>query len=109
MSQFYLDMMGFEWVVEIDYRVTSYGRPAQTYGPPENCYPAEGPEWEIESITLYRDEPPPEHLCGIAPPPWEIDPKSAQFSLLCDHFDEVIAETICDDGPPEPDYDDWRE
>ena len=72
MSQFYLDMMGFEWVVEIDYRVTSYGCPAQTYGPPENCYPAEGPEWEIESITLYRDEPPPEHLCGIAPPPWAI-------------------------------------
>jgi hypothetical protein len=29
---------------EIDYCVTSYGCPAQTYGPPENCYPAEGPE-----------------------------------------------------------------
>lgn len=38
----------------IDYRihfeVTSPGCPAQTFGPPENCYPAEGPEWEITGI-----------------------------------------------------------
>ncbi len=27
-------------------------KPAKTYGPPENCHPAEGGEVEIESITI---------------------------------------------------------
>jgi hypothetical protein len=102
MSQFYLDMMGFEWVVEIDYRVTSYGCSAQTYGPPENCWPAEEPEWEVESITLYRDEGK-----DVITPSFEAT--GALFDVLCEHFDDKIAETICEDGPPEPDYDDWRE
>lgn len=38
----------------VDYRihfeVTSPGHAAQTYGPPERCYPAEAPEWEITGI-----------------------------------------------------------
>lgn len=31
----------------VEYRVTSWGCSAQTYGPPENCYPAEPMEIEV--------------------------------------------------------------
>lgn len=31
----------------VEYRISSPGCPAQTYGPPENCYPAEPTEIEI--------------------------------------------------------------
>ena len=32
--------------------VTSLGCPAYINGPPEHCYPAEPPEWEILGITF---------------------------------------------------------
>ena len=35
--------------------VTS-GCPAQLYGPAENCYPAEAPEFELESIHVLDDD-----------------------------------------------------
>ncbi len=43
---------GMEGEVEyrIDFEVDSPGCSAQTCGPPENCYPAEGPEWHITCI-----------------------------------------------------------
>jgi hypothetical protein len=34
----------------IHYEVTSPYVPAQVFGPPEGCYPAEGPEWNITCI-----------------------------------------------------------
>lgn len=34
----------------IHFEVTSPGCPAKTYGPPEDCFPAEAPEWEITGI-----------------------------------------------------------
>lgn len=33
-------------------RVAYRGRPAQTYGPPERCYPAEDHEWEVDGVEL---------------------------------------------------------
>ena len=36
--------------VTVEYTATPYV-PAQTYGPPENCYPAEGGDIEIVSVT----------------------------------------------------------
>lgn len=54
--QFPLSLMGFDFIAEIDWSLTYAGCPARTYGLPENCYPAEDPEWEIHSITLYRDD-----------------------------------------------------
>ena len=41
-----------EFEAAVDIEVTSYGCPAQTCGPPESCYPAEGPEWEVEGIYI---------------------------------------------------------
>lgn len=38
--------------LEICLRLTSPGRPAKLYGPPEDCYPAEDPEWELGALTL---------------------------------------------------------
>ncbi|WP_045834486.1 hypothetical protein [Hyphomicrobium sp. 99] len=38
--------------VEVEYSLTPY-YPAQTYGPAENCYPAEG--GEIDELTAYLD------------------------------------------------------
>lgn len=54
----------FETVVELDGRevevvvVYTYspGHPGQLYGPPENCYPPEGAEAEVEAVYL-KDDP----------------------------------------------------
>ena len=45
-----------EFEAAVDIKVLSYGCPAQTYGPPENCYPAEGPEWEVEGTYVDAEE-----------------------------------------------------
>ena len=41
-----------EFDAAADIKVTSYGCPAQTYGPPEYCDPGEGPEWEVEGTYV---------------------------------------------------------
>jgi hypothetical protein len=54
----------FETVVELDGKeveVTaeysySPGSPGKTYGPPENCYPPEGAEAEVEIVYLTDDK-----------------------------------------------------
>jgi len=53
----YADAFGEDWIVEFNYTITSPGCAAQTYGPPENCYPAEAMEYEVELIALRRDIP----------------------------------------------------
>ena len=53
--QTYFNLMGFEFVADVDWTLTYRGCPAKLYGPPENCYPAEDPEWEINSIILHLD------------------------------------------------------
>jgi hypothetical protein len=42
-----------EHEVEIEISRFRRGRPAQTYGPPENCYPAEPSEWDEEPAEDY--------------------------------------------------------
>lgn len=47
-----------EWVTytfTFDLRCTLPYRPAQLYGLPEHCYPAEGPEFEIVGIWYRTD------------------------------------------------------
>jgi hypothetical protein len=106
----YLSLMGEDFVVEIDYRITSRGYPAKTCGPPEDCYPAEGPEYDIESITLQREifvESPvtPGFVHWALGPAWEISDKDRQFELLVNHFDEQIWQHAADNAADDRDYD----
>lgn len=45
--------IGLEWEVSITVTCTSPYQPAQVYGPPEDCYPAEGPEFEFDSFEFF--------------------------------------------------------
>jgi hypothetical protein len=46
-----LERFGHRIEVECGYNVSRRYVPAQTYGPPENCYPAEGGEVELIYVT----------------------------------------------------------
>lgn len=41
-----------EYEVNVAWCITGAYTPARTYGPPENCYPAEYPDIDIEAITV---------------------------------------------------------
>lgn len=94
----YLDMMGFDFIAEVEFRVTYWGCKAQTYGPPENCYPAEGPEWEVDAIYLRDDR-----VGRIGP---EFEATGALLDVLaeCDAVTEAIEREIADG---QLDYDDY--
>ena len=81
-----LNFMGEDFIAEIDYTVTHRGCAAQTYGPPENCYPAEGPEWDVDSIVLWRDTS--EGFSGGFEATGEL------FNALSEHFSDQISEAI---------------
>ena len=73
----------FDGAVEIE--VTNFGMPAQTYGPPENCYPAEGPEWE--EVAFYIDlngqyHPCPEKLLPLMED-YATDRSDTYIDLVC--------------------------
>ena len=54
--EIYRTFRGKDCVIEFDYKITSNGCSAQTYGPPENCYPAEPMEYEIKAIWSVRED-----------------------------------------------------
>ena len=35
---------------------TSRGCSAQLYGPPENCYPSEAPEFELDTVHVFDEK-----------------------------------------------------
>ena len=41
-----------QWEVSITVNCTAPAQPAQLYGPPEDCYPAEGPEFELTDLCV---------------------------------------------------------
>lgn len=59
------------------------GRPAQLYGLPENCYPAEPDEIHFERVTLAAD-------------------MTSEIELTDDEYDAIEAWIL--ENPPEPDY-----
>ena len=48
-----VDDDGLLWEVSITVTCTYHGCAAQLCGPPENCYPAEGPEFEFISFEFF--------------------------------------------------------
>ncbi len=44
---------GLQWEVSVTVTCTSPYRPAQLYGPPEHCYPAEGSEFEFDEFKFF--------------------------------------------------------
>lgn len=101
-----ISLMGEDFVVTIDYRITSPGYPAKLSGPPEDCYPAEGPEFEVESITLAREvfRAIPRHY--TEGPAWELSPTDAQFDHICSICEDAIFEHACEqDREDETEYD----
>lgn len=92
-------MMDTDWVVTIEYNLTSRGA-AATYWDP-----AEDPEWDIEHIWLSED-------CGskVTRPEWELT--GEMFHLIAGREDtqDAIAEHLHDSYDVEDcDYDDYCE
>jgi hypothetical protein len=88
------DMLGNE--VELDvfvgYTVTSRGRPAKTQGDPNNCYPEEAAEFEIDKVA---------HV-GFLGMRWVIDFFDLPMSV-CKRAEEMITDEIYE-GQPEDDH-----
>ena len=46
--------------IEIEFQITlictALGQPARLGGPPEDCYPAEAPEFEVSTIYVINDD-----------------------------------------------------
>jgi len=85
-------IMGFDFIADIDWTLTYPGCPARTYGPPEDCYPAEDPEWEINSITLHRD------TYGDLGPGFEATGELFYLLTKSRRIDEAILEHIWEYG-----------
>jgi hypothetical protein len=94
-----MNFMGFPFVADVEFSVTSHGSPAHMGSLSYPGDPGDPPEFDIESIVLYRDAPPPEHLCGITSPPFEAT--GALFDCLAnlDLILEAIVDAIASDGP----------
>ena len=97
---FHVEIMGYDFVADVDYRVTSYGSCDTWYEPGDPV------EFEVNSIVLYRDEPltAEEHKSGFIKTP-QFEATGALFEVLDEFLSEKIAEQICEDGPQ--DYDDY--
>lgn len=72
--------------IEVEFSATPYD-PGVCSGPPENCYPPEGGEVEIESVT-YQDKP--------------IELSEADMEKLQKEIEQKVADGEFDH---EPDYD----
>lgn len=93
----YLDFMGFEFMAEIEIRVTDFGQgPTGLNGPPELSDPGWGAEYDIEEIILHLDEP---NRFGPG-----FQATGALFELLAEHFDDDAAQAVADYEPPERDW-----
>jgi len=71
---------------EVEIEVLSWGCAAQTYGPPEKCYPAEPMECEVVQA-------------------WIGEEGGQPVILTAEEYDRAEAEFLAD--PPEPDYPDY--
>lgn len=74
----YLDMLGFDFELELEIDVTSFGEPYR-YSPTA-ISPPDPPEFQITSMHMRVDRP-----NNVMGPWWEVKPDTAQFSCLETH------------------------
>ena len=55
MKKVYQYILGDNLILDVEVYETAFV-PARTYGPPEDCYPAEGGEVEIQGVTVNGEE-----------------------------------------------------
>lgn len=48
-------LLGRDVIINFTYEITNPGCEAQTYGPPEKCYPAEDMEYEVRFHSIAED------------------------------------------------------
>ena len=51
-----VNILDKDCIIYFDYTITNAGCEAQTYGPPEKCYPAEDMEYDLSNIHLAEDQ-----------------------------------------------------
>ncbi len=81
---------GFCVELEIDFTISGEYVPEKVSGPPEDCYPAEYPEVEVEAISWDGRDVPIEWVFGDRDwsPPW---------ALKEEDFHEQVCEDASDD------------
>lgn len=83
-----------EWELLVEFEVTYWGDPGRFSGPPEDCYPPEGPELSISRAVME----PPEWA------KWKY-PRGELIVVLTDAEVNLLEEQIRDTlERPEPDY-----
>jgi hypothetical protein len=82
-------LMGFDFIIQVEFRMIHKPRDA-TWDTP-----AEGAEWETDSITLFKDEP------GMTGPSFEVT--GALFDVLAEYMRDGI-EYACYDYEPYWEY-----
>jgi hypothetical protein len=79
------NFMGEDFIADIEYYVNHGPIRGRYYGPPEDCYPSEPAEWDIESICLYPYDHPTH-------PGFEATGELLRY--LANHFSDAIEEHI---------------
>lgn len=99
------NIFGYDLIIHFDYVITYAGCPAKTYGPPEDCYPAEPMEYEI-TLTGVAFDTPEEKNKYLELPKWLHD-IILEWLYDSDRVHEQIkedGENSCDDREYDEDY-----
>ena len=88
----FFDMMGFDWVAEVEYKVTSWGRAPSWYDPGDPI------EIEVSEIWISLDKGK-----NISTPSFQAT--GALFDTIYDRIEEELYETVSTNGPPDYDGD----
>jgi len=87
---------GLQWEVSVTVTCTSPYRRAKVYGPPENCYPAEGPEFEFDEFEVWVGM-----VTIIKSTDWSVAEALFGANIWNHLYDDAV--TDAEENPEEPD------
>ena len=100
-----IDFLGRDFVADVELNF-SPGYEAQTYGPAENCYPAEGAEIDILNVEIWPDIPgQKERGAPLELPAWlqtclrEQLQEGDDYERLINLASEDYSDSMWDEGP----------